>query len=153
MGIVKRRQALWIMLALPLNVFANGPAHPCAPVLDPTERLACYDKAFPPPPAVHEAAAKRVVDGFGRAPQSHARGAPTPSGNDRDRIEAKVAKVVHSRGSRTITLDNGQVWALTEATTRGPIAEGDAVAVRRAALGNYILVTAAGVGLRARRVR
>ncbi len=152
MGIVRRRLVLWLMLTLPLNALANGPTHPCAPVPDPAERLACYDKAFPPPPAVHEAAAKRVVDEFGRAPQSRP-GSPSSSAGDRDRIEAKVAKVVHSQGSRTITLDNGQVWALTEATTRGPIAEGDAVAVRRAALGNYILVTSAGVGLRVRRVR
>ena len=70
-----------------------------------------------------------------------------------DRIEAKVVSVQHrSTGERLITLDNGQVWLQTEATVRGPLREGDAVVIRRAALGSFQIVTPGRVALRVRRI-
>ncbi|MBB5880008.1 hypothetical protein GGR74_001156 [Xanthomonas arboricola] len=55
-------------------------------------------------------------------------------------------------GTRIVSLDSRQRWALTEATSRGPLAEGEVVVIRKAAMGSYMLVTAAGVALRARRI-
>lgn len=152
---VRRSMAVHAAMAMAISVpaFAAEPAHPCAPVLDPVERLACYDRAFPPPPEVHEAAARKAVDDFGRPPAPQLANARPTDEADPERIQGKVARIVYGQGTRTVTLDNGQAWMLTEATSRGPVAEGDTVAVRKGVMGNYILVTPAGVGLRARRVR
>lgn len=141
---------------------AESPAmsHPCAAVEDAAERLACYDSAFPRPadgPAQPVTDAATRVDAlreFGLSKEQLRQREPermreiTP-----ERIEARVASVTHRRTrERVVTLDNGQVWLLTEVTSKGQLAAGDAVVVRRAALGSYMLVTPGRVHLRARRV-
>lgn len=134
---------------------SDADSHPCAAVVKPAERLACYDKAYPPPPAVYEAAASKAVDEFGLAKmEAPLRNPEAGPGADPARIEGKVVRVDHGAGgARTITLDGGQVWMLTEATSRGHMVEGDVVAVRKGALGNYLMLTPAGVSLRVRRIR
>lgn len=135
--------------------------HACASTADAAERLACYDAAFPPGPqaqgALVDLAAQREIAlrdfGLDKAqlresePERMQVVAP-------DRIQAKVVNVVDGgSGRRTVYLDNGQVWLLTEATSRGHLEGGDAVTVREAAFGSYMLLTPRGLGLRARRVR
>lgn len=130
-------------------------SHPCAAVVKPAERLACYDKTYPPSPAVYEAAASKAVDEFGLA-KSEAPLRNPEAGIEADpaRIEGKVARVDHGAGGvRTITLEGGQMWVLAEATSRGHMVEGDVVTVRKGALGNYLMQTPAGVSLRVRRIR
>lgn len=149
----------WISIAScllsPALVFAATPAHPCASVAGPAARLACYDKAFPPAPEVHEAAARQAQDDFGlqREPAVLSNPGQADSELDPDRIESRVVKVTYHSGGRTFSLENGQSWTLTEATSRGHVNEGDAVVVRKGLMGNYMLVTEAGAGLRVRRVR
>ena len=53
------------VFSCPAWTIAAEPGHACALVVDAGARLACYDKAFPLPPEVHEAAAKKAIDGFG----------------------------------------------------------------------------------------
>jgi hypothetical protein len=152
---MRSRQMSFALLLSAVSVPAWAASHPCATVVDPAARLACYDKAFPPAPEVKEAAARRGIDDFGiqRTQAPLVTAGQTQDQADPDRIEATVAKVVHAGAGRTVTLANGQVWMVTEATSRGPIREGDVVAVRKGVMGNYVLVTADGVGLRVRRVR
>lgn len=151
-------QTWLLVILLPLSTIASAtdmPSHPCSKVVEPVERLSCYDKAFPPPPAVHEAMAGKAVRDFGLDKQAApVRNSGSVESVDPDRIESKVIKVVYGPGGgRTVTLDNGQVWALTESTSRGHMTEGERVSVRKGALGSFMLVTQAGVGLRVRRVR
>ncbi|MDZ4348768.1 MAG: hypothetical protein U1A22_04460 [Xanthomonadaceae bacterium] len=155
-------------------IAAESASHPCAAVDGSSERLACYDAAFPrsvdagSPAAVgtgpangvaaHSSAESERAVGireFGlskdqlrkREPERMREASP-------DRIEAKVARIDRaSGGERVVTLDNGQVWLLTEVTSKGRLRPGDQVVVRVAALSSYMLITPGKVSLRARRVR
>jgi hypothetical protein len=141
------------------TALAQDPAapHRCAGIVEPSERLACYDAAFGAPRVDPVVAQKRAVEEFGlsdaekqkRDPVLAAKAAAEP-----DRIEAAVTKLGYgANGERLVSLDNGQVWVTTEATMRGNINVGDKVAVRKAALGTHMLITAARVPLRVKRVR
>jgi hypothetical protein len=136
-------------------VAADGakPSHACAALDDPAARLACYDAAFTRPDPVVEA--REVIEEFGLTEMQLQARDPARPARDRgpERIEAKVISVqARSTGERIITLDNGQVWLQTEATIRGPLATGDSVVIRRAALGSFQLVTPGQVSLRVRRI-
>ncbi len=71
-------------------------------------------------------------------------------------IKAKVATVQANEitGRAVVTLDNGQVWQQVEATkaTRRPRA-GDAVVIREASLGSYLMMTPDRGSARVRRLR
>lgn len=145
--------AIALTLAIVGVVHGQQSDHRCAVVVDPAQRLACYDKAYPPPLSVHEAARAKARDEFGRdavpVAAMAAEDAKVP-----ERIRANVAHVDYGAGgSRDVALDNGQVWRVVDAASRGVLAEGDAIQVRKAALGSFMLVTRAGVPLRVRRVR
>jgi hypothetical protein len=128
------------------------PTHRCAAVLDPLPRLACYDASFPPTQAVRAAEADRAVRAFGRSSQQ-ASAATGAQQSAPAQLTAKVLAVAYQPdGTRIVSLNSRQRWALTEATSRGPLAEGEIVVIRKAAMGSYMLVTAAGVALRARRI-
>ena len=69
-----------------------------------------------------------------------------------ERIEARVVKVAASQfGAASVELDNGQTWALDE--SNGQIAAGDAVAIKRASLGSYLMTTSAKRSFRVRRLQ
>jgi hypothetical protein len=141
--------------AMSFPVAATDTAHPCASVVNAGERLACYDRAFPPQAGMRDAAIEQATQEFGLERKLELRN-PGLSENEAnpDRIEAKVVKVEYPSGNRrTITLDNDQVWGQTEASSVGHIKPGDAVTVRKGLLGSYQLLTPAGVVLRVRRVR
>ncbi len=130
--------------------------HACSSVAQPAARLACYDKAFPPPPEVIEAATEKAQAGFGlNQPREPLRNpGQTVEQVDPERIESQVMKVDHGRdGQRIFTLENGQVWTQTESRSSGHVQAGDAVQVRKALMGGYHLVMPNGVVVRVRRVR
>lgn len=135
---------------------AESPAksHPCATVADPTERLACYDAAFPPA-ADAESERDRALREFGlNKAQLRVRDPERMRDVSPDRIEAGVARVdPRPTGERVVTLDSGQIWLLTEVTSKGQLRSGDRVVIRAAALGSYMLVTPGRVSLRARRIK
>lgn len=135
----------------------SNPTHACASIAAPSERLACYDAAFGAPKVDAAVAERRAVEEFGlsenekreRDPLKAAEAAAEPK-----RIEARVSRLSYgANGERIVALDNGQVWVTTEASMRGNINVGDTVAVRKAALGTHMLLTAARVPLRVKRVR
>ena len=132
-------------------------SHKCASVVDPTERLACYDEAFPPAPGVRtaaldiEARRQEALRDFGLSKVQKAERDPVRYAEEYDHIEAKVANVgQRATGERVITLDNGQVWLLTEVTDKGWLKEGQPIVVKTAALGTYMVDTGR-ILLRARR--
>lgn len=152
-----------LALALTTAIAAESMAsdHPCATVVDAGQRLACYDAAFPPAGHATSTAVEvlaereRGLREFGlnklqkreREPERMRVVAP-------DRIEASIAGVVtRATGERVVTLDNGQVWLLTEATSRGQLKTGDPVIIREAAMGTYMLETGKRIALRARRIQ
>jgi len=150
-----------ILLLTAIGVTAAGAgelSHPCAAVEDPAARLACYDDAFPRPPAAaaqeQAAEAPELVETFGLTEaQLQARDPERAQAPRVERIEATVVGIRHlSSGERVVTLDNGQVWLQTEITVRGHLAAGDQVVIRRAALGSFQLVTPGRVALRVRRI-
>ena len=130
---------------------------PCAVVVDPAKRLACYDAAFPPTSGAEslESRRERELRDFGlnqiqrRASMPESQRVEIP-----DRIEAAVTAVrTLAEGERMVTLDNGQLWMLTEVTSSGHLVAGDRVVVRKAAVGTFMLVTPGRVALRAKRVQ
>ncbi|GAB2523387.1 hypothetical protein [Lysobacter humi (ex Lee et al. 2017)] len=158
---MSRIQILLTFLALSSAGFASAAGHPCADVRDAGERLACYDRAFPPVAG----AAGQVVDVEAQRAQAlRDFGLNREQLREKDparmrelapgRIEAGVVRVsTTAEGKRVVTLDNGQTWLLTENTSRGDIRSGHRVVVREAALGTFMLVTQGGIALRARRTR
>jgi hypothetical protein len=134
--------------------------HPCASVVDPNERLACYDAAFPPVAnarAAETAEARRArqerefglsgTQKIARTPEAEREALP-------DRIEAAVTTIYSSpTGERIVTLDNGQLWMLTEVSSTGRLKSGDKVVVRKAAMGSFMLVTPSRIALRAKRIQ
>ena len=144
---------LW--LGAPSFAFAAGSGHPCASVADPEARLACYDKAFPPPAEVHEAAARKGVDdfGLGEGPAALHNPGQAPEVADPDSIAARVVQVDYGGGRRRIVLENGQVWMLAESASAGPLRQGDDVRIRKGLMGGFLLTTPAGISLRVRRTR
>lgn len=148
---------LLLLQGVPAALFAQGGAgHPCAAIASPLDRLACYDKAFPPPLHVIEAAAKRAQADFGLKDSRESMRNPGQEAAqaDPESINSRVAKVDYGRnGQRSIELENGQVWTLTEAGSSGHVRTGDDVQVRKGMLAGYVLVTPGGVTLRVRRLR
>lgn len=136
---------------------AQSDSHPCAAILPPAERLACYDQAFGAPAAEAQSVAttEKARELFGLSGKETQARLPEPMRTPTvDEIEGTITRIsVDGRGGRVLTLDNGQVWQITEITSRGPTQVGDVIQVRKGALGSHNLVTAAGIGLKARRVK
>lgn len=153
---------LALLLSLPpVGAVAGEPqSHRCAAVVEPDARLACYDAAFPPAAGVRtqadqaEAQRTRSLADFGLDDRQLQARDPEAAARIPARIEARIASVAYRpTGERVVTLDNGQVWLLTEVSSKGNLDSGDPVVVRKAALGSYMLVTESRLSLRARRVR
>lgn len=140
---------------------SSAKSHPCATVTEATERLACYDGAFPPPADARSSVVDiqserdRALREFGlNKVQLRVREPERMRDVSPDRIEATVARVgSRPTGERVVTLDSGQVWLLTEVTSKGHLKSGDRVAIREAAMGTYMLVTPTRIALRARRIQ
>ena len=104
----------------------SAQGHPCTTVTDPGARLACYDAAFPPavvtPPGEHiQAEREKQLGDFGLTKVQLRERDPERMGDvSPDQIEAAVARLgSRPTGERVVTLDSGQVWLLTEVTSRG----------------------------------
>lgn len=150
-------------LAVTTTATAAEPAaqgHRCANIADPAGRLACYDAAYPPAPGARsgvdvKAVREKALRDFGlNKTQLRVRDPDAMREVSPGQIEATVTRISsRPTGERILTLDSGQVWLLTEVTSRGPLRVGDRVAVREAALGSFMVVTPKRVTLRARRIQ
>jgi hypothetical protein len=130
----------------------------CAAIAADDARLACYDAlagraatisvvpapaATPAPTAAVVAAPAAASDpqNFGiaqvRVPVPEAPKGPAA-------IEAHVAQVFDNGVARaSVVLDNGQTWIFAESFADASLSPGDAVTIKRAALGSFLLVTPA----------
>jgi hypothetical protein len=143
-----------MLAAAPLA--AQQPGHACAMRSDPTARLACYDRAFPPPPEVREAARQQAEAGFGLEPAKVGQDGsePVAGAKDADSMQARVERVdYHGGGLRVFVLGNGQSWIQTDSRGTGHVQPGDQVQVRKGLVGGYLLVMPNGVSLRVKRTR
>lgn len=159
-------------MLIPLNLFATAAmllavgqaaaapqkaGHACASISGTTERLACYDAAFPPVANAVDPASvrKQALEDFGlNKAQLRDRDPERMQVASPDRIEANIARLSErANGQRVVTLDSGQVWLLTEVTSKGFLRVGDPVTIREAALGSHMLLTQKNVALRAKRIQ
>jgi hypothetical protein len=129
----------------------------CAAIAGADQRLACYDtlarRALPPaaaaaapsaapsaaqmaaPVATPSAAANPPPANFGMS--RHEQTAPSQP----EAIKALIAQVTTDRQYNVhVTLDNGQIWAFNASDS--PLRPGDAVTIKRSALGSYLLIAA-----------
>ena len=134
---------------------ADEVQHQCAHVRNDTDRLACYDQAFGKPPASAAATSPAPSEQFGFTEKEVARNtgqSAAPAAPDS--VTAAIKSLDRRRdGKFVVTLDNTQVWAQSEFNSQADVQVGDAITVRRGALGSYLLVTKAGIGTRVKRVK
>ena len=155
-----------ILLGLSVAMAAYGAdaacgAHECASVNSDSDRLACYDRAFGGPVKAGDdlgAGGERTTEArrdFGLSESDKRVRDPEAARASRpDSIEATVSAVrPEMRGRFVVTLDNGQVWMQSESITHARLSAGDAVTIRKAALGSYLLVIPGRVAMRVRRVQ
>lgn len=150
--------SLALLLAVPHASAAPQTAtHACASVTAASERLACYDAAFPPVAGFVDMASEkeRALNDFGlNKAQLRGRDPDRMKVVAPNRIEGEIARLSErSTGERVVTLKNGQIWLLTEVTMKGPLKIGDQVTIREAAMGSHMLLTPKNVALRARRIQ
>ncbi len=153
--LIRRLLSLLPYLLAP-SLAAQPVLHTCASVAEPAARLACYDKAFPPPPAVHAAAAEKAQADFGlnKSREPLLNPGQTPEEAAPERIDSRVTKVEYGRGGqRSFTLESGQIWTQAESRSSGHVQAGESVQLRKGLMGRYMLVTPAGVRLGVRRTR
>lgn len=136
----------------------------CQQLNEQQERLACSEKllkayesyfvskglpllsAQQPSKEVKELAAKQAKDDFGREQQKLAE-----KKKELETLEATVKQVKkNAYGKLTLTLDNQQIWKLTD---KGPrIKKGDAIVIERGTLGSFF-IKKAGTSRKARAKR
>jgi hypothetical protein len=133
----------------------NPPGSVCVSVDEDAARLACYDQAFGRAAAARVAAADPPGGSFGfTESQKRVRDAVVNTQTEAKSMEATVsALALRSPGRLSITLDNGQVWAQSEAGGDSRLSIGDRVTIRRAALGSFLLQHGRSLALRVSRIR
>ncbi len=143
-------------LAVTLLAFASlarsqQASHACADVVGPALRLACYDRAFPPPSQVRQAQVKQAHDEFGR--ERSVQAVESLAESPLREIQATLARVDHRGNQAVFTLDDGQVWEQTDSAPSGGSRPGQKVRVRKAMLGSHMLLLPSGVEVRVKRTR
>lgn len=123
----------------------------CAAIATAGARLACYDAlagrpaagAVPPLPPPDD------PQNFGVA---QVRVNEPPKGPAA--IQAHVARWIDDGLTHaTVVLDNGQTWAFAEAAADASLSPGDAVVIKRALLGSFLLVTPSKHSYHVHRIR
>jgi hypothetical protein len=130
----------------------------CVSIKRNTERLACFDRGIDVllgPDAKATRAAPSAESSFGLVAQTPAQ---TDSGtrgpSQIEVLEARVAALsAGADGSAIIVLDNDQSWRQISGSATLLLKVGDAVVIRRAALGSFQLSTPNGRAAKVKRVR
>ncbi len=167
------------LLAIPLVASAAESTHRCAEQANDAQRLACYDAAFGKPrvaladsvapapvpaPAVRSpAVAATTAPSVAVVPPPVVVAAPIPKTGSSDAGKqavpksgavSRIASLRRMRDGRyEATLENGEVWGQLEPDPRVEMRVGDAVTLRPASLGSFMLVTASGLPTRVKRVK
>jgi len=147
-------------------------AHVCAVIPGAEERLACYDALTPPTASQPTGAQPGSPPAAGTAPATPPAAPPPPLGaappDDKSfgltphreppsasgvtSIAAVVINVSEDRlGYLAVSLDNGQIWAVNE--LGAALRAGDAVTIKRGALGSFLMKTPARRSYHARRIQ
>jgi hypothetical protein len=169
-----------ILLAIPMLANSADSTHRCAEQANEAQRLACYDAAFGKPRAAATGSGAVVVAApAARSPAATTSTAPavavvqpaavvaapiSKNGKpDAEKAEAapkstggasRVASLRRMRDGRyEATLENGDVWGQLEPDARVEMRVGDAVTIRAASLGSFMLVTSSGLPTRVKRVK
>jgi hypothetical protein len=174
--------ALILMAAAAAAAPSNDDMARCAVIPAPDSRLACYDalahrpadrvpsvaakgKPAPAPAAaVAPAVAPAPTTAAAAAPQSAAAIAADPRNfgltpaqqHTADlgpkSITAQISIVSSDRTGRTLAvLDNGETWTVMD--NDGRLSSGDAVTIKRAVLGSFLMMTASNHSYRVRRLK
>jgi hypothetical protein len=124
----------------------------CAALVASDDRLACFDRlaaAVAGAPRESAASSQAGAKSFG-LPAPVVRSAP----EETSVIEGHITRLIDNRAGRAlIVLDNGQTWTLTDAIDYSRLSSGDAVTIRRAALGSFIMATPSRHSFHVRRLR
>jgi hypothetical protein len=128
----------------------------CASIKRNTERLSCYDRAMGALAAGKEATAAlpaAAEASFGVSANKEVKSKPEiAERGDVDSVTANVKSFGHTDdGSRVFNLDNGQKWRQID--TKDPLLKaGDAVTIKRAALGSFQMFVPTGRAIKVRRI-
>jgi hypothetical protein len=133
---------------------------PPASAAPPTAAAAAATSATPAAPPVPPASAPApsfASDprnfGFTEA-QQHAQAQPHAAPEAPANIQARVAKFVDNRAGRAyVVLDNGQTWVFVDAGDDAGLSPGDAVTIKRASLGSFLILTPSKHALHVRRLQ
>ncbi|MCS6947036.1 MAG: hypothetical protein NZM12_05410 [Steroidobacteraceae bacterium] len=135
----------------------------CVGERQPERRLACFDREVGKLIAATEAATPGAAASmtpeqqFGYADTAAAKAAARKmkrSGTELTELRATVKALGRQpHGQWVVTLDNGQVWVQKSLDSRFVLEIGDAVTIKKAALGSFLLVGPGGGSTRVSRVR
>lgn len=150
-----------LLIAFSLNAIAHE--SDCAGIAQDAARLKCYDdvhrttspdKTITQQPSAVPASDVPADDSFGMTQRLRKRDTEQ-AGDTQKTLEAVVVKAAESTsGVLSLTLDNGQRWALLEGHRPGEFEAGDKVNIRKGALDSYrIRNDAGGRILRVRRTQ
>lgn len=165
--------ALTLFTAAPAIAHAKSPTDPlyaCATITNDAERLKCFDTTLAQLRAAEQTGEVTVVDrasvqrlekdsfgfqlpSFGAifSHKTPVEAANTPSSVSE--VSGKIERVSRSKDGALFVLDNGQSWRQTDTVSTALVRVGDTVAIKRAALGSFMLVRASGgEGVKVRRV-
>ena len=135
----------------------------CASLHVDAERLACYDRAVAALTATPDAAmppeAKPVSaeEMFGVTSGMNGAANPpaAPEREELDEISARITEireVANNADRALLTLDNGQVWQVTEAWSSVVMKKGDVVRIKRGSMGSFRMTGRSNRALRVKRV-
>lgn len=175
---IKTSSVLSVSLAMLLMMHPVGAAEAarCAQIADPQSRLLCYDAVYPP---VRSMPAAPAVAAVAPAPAPAPAAAPAPAPvpppaskpdassklfgllpsrskpkPDMASLHAMVAQVQMNPSGQVITLNNGQVWQLTEYQRDPFVKAGEGVVIDPASLGSFLMAAErGGLSVRVKRLR
>jgi hypothetical protein len=135
---------------------ATTPAPASAPTAatTPAPASAAPPTAAPAPATLPQASTNDPRNfGFTEA-QLHAQAQPHAAPEAPATLQARIAKFIDNRAGRAyVVLDNGQTWALVDADDDARLSSGDAVTIKRASLGSFLMVTPSKHSLHVRRLQ
>jgi len=151
-----------------VRVFAAD-ASLCTSIADAAARLICYDAALRPAPGATAPSVQQPVattstaPTTGPAPVAKSAGILSAFGlsskpgkhvEERVSLKASVTDVQMRASGQLITLDNEQVWEITEYLRDPFVKAHDAIVIDPASMGSFLMSRASGGGgVRVRRIR
>jgi hypothetical protein len=136
-----------LAVAVPAPAATDDAIAACRALREPSARLACYDAlplaAVPPAPAAAPSAAAPATAAPPPAPANEAARFGLPATSRAPSVDSVDSRIEgHFAGwypGTRIRLANGQVWQVTDGTSRFADVDNPKVTVRRGAMGSFFL--------------